>query len=132
MYKSGKSLDEVAKVYKKTRQAVYDVFRSRGYSLRSKIYQPFIILDGRKFAPRKEDGYWRATSGDRKQLHVYVWEKANGKLPPAHGIHHKDLDRSNNELENLECLSIQEISSKHNPHFNQHTTPRKGLLRESK
>ncbi len=30
-----RSIEAVAKVYRKTRQAVYDMFRSRGYKLRS-------------------------------------------------------------------------------------------------
>lgn len=127
MYKMGPegrpcTLEEIGKVYKRTRQAVYDVFRSRGYPLRSKKIRECRIIDGRKFTPRPE-GYWRATLGDRKQLHIYIWEKHNGKMPKGHGIHHKDLDRSNNRISNLECLTIQEISSKHNPHFNQFTSP---------
>jgi|GEM_PF-3505190 len=127
MYRRGpdgkpKSLAEVGNMYRKTRQAIYDVFRTRGYKLRSKPVKPFVIVGGRKFTARN-DGYWRATSGDRKQLHVYVWEKFNGKLPIGCGIHHKDKDRSNNNIANLVCLTVKEISSKHNPHLNQFTSP---------
>lgn len=117
-----RSLEFVAKCYGRSRQAVYDVFRSRGYQLRSKPVKEFVVVDNIKFTPRS-DGYWRATTGDRKQLHVYVWEKHFGKLKPGHGIHHKDLDRSNNSIGNLVCMRIAEISSKHNPHFNQFTSP---------
>jgi hypothetical protein len=31
LYLDGRSLEQIAKMYGKTRQAVYDVFRSRGY-----------------------------------------------------------------------------------------------------
>ncbi len=117
-----KSLAEVGKTYKKTRQAIYDVFKTRGYPLRSRKINKFQYFGDRKFAPTRF-GYWRATEGDRKQMHVFVWESYNGPLPAGHGIHHKDLDRSNNKIENLECLTIEEISSKHNPHFNQFTSP---------
>lgn len=116
------TLEEVGKIYRRSRQAVYDVFKSRGYPLRSKPVKDSVIIDGRKFTPR-HDRYWRATAGDRKQLHVYIWEREFGKLPAGHGIHHKDLDRGNNDLANLECLPIAEISSKHNPHLNQFTSP---------
>lgn len=117
------TVEEVGRVYKKTRQAVFALFKSRGYPLRSKPKKEFQIFDGRKFTPR-HDGYWRATAGDRKQMHVYVWEKANGRLLPAgHGIHHKDLDRANNKIENLVLMTIQEISSKFSPHLNQFTSP---------
>lgn len=42
-----------------------------------------------------------------------IWEKANGPIPlDEHGrsyeIHHIDGDRSNNSLENLVCISIEE------------------------
>lgn len=116
------TLEEIGRVYRRSRQAVYDSFKSRGYVLRSKPVKPFVMIDGRKFTPR-HDAYWRATAGDRKQLHVYIWEKVHGRLPDGHGIHHKDLDRGNNAIENLECLPIAEISSKHNPHLNQFTSP---------
>lgn len=116
------TLEEVGKIYRRSRQAVYDVFKSRGYPLRSKPVKESVIIDGRKFTPR-HDRYWRATAGDRKQLHVYIWEREFGKLPAGHGIHHKDLDRGNNDLANLECLPIAVISSQHNPHLNQFTSP---------
>lgn len=116
------TLEEIGRYYKRSRQAIHDVFKSRGYKLRSKPIKPCVIIDNRKFTPR-DDGYWRATAGDRRQLHVYIWEKKYGKLPAGHGIHHKDLDRGNNSIENLECLPITEISSKHNPHLNQFTSP---------
>lgn len=116
------TLEEVGKIYRRSRQAVYDVFKSRGYPLRSKPVKDSIVIDGRKFTPR-HDRYWRATAGDRKQLHVYIWEREFGKLPAGHGIHHKDLDRGNNDLSNLECLPIAVISSQHNPHLNQFTSP---------
>lgn len=128
MYKMGPegkpcSLEQIGKVYRKSRQAIFELFKTRGYEMRSKPAPVrFVVMDGRKFTPR-HDGYWRATSGDRKQLHVWVWEKSNGKLLAGHGIHHRDLDRANNSIENLECLTIQEISSKYNPHLNQFSSP---------
>ncbi len=117
------SLADVGKAFGKSRQAVYDQFRVRGFKLRSKNFGAVQVFDGRRYMARKNDGYWRATTGNRKQMHVAVWEKANGPLPRGYGVHHKDLDRSNNALENLELLTIEEISSKHNPHLNQFTSP---------
>ena len=40
--------------------------------------------------------------------HRVVWEQANGPIPNAYHIHHKDGDRSNNDLSNLEILSDSE------------------------
>ena len=105
-----KSLAEVGAVYKRSRQAVYDVFKVRGYKLRSKKFKPVVVLDGVRFTTNAQ-GYFRSTKGKRKLMHIFVWEKYNGRLPKKHGIHHKDLDRSNNKISNLECLSIEEIST---------------------
>jgi hypothetical protein len=58
---TGKSLEEVGTVYHKTRQTVYDVFRSRGYKLRSKQLKGLQILDGIRFTETK-GGYLRGTA----------------------------------------------------------------------
>jgi hypothetical protein len=79
------SLADVGKAFGKTRQAVYDQFRVRGFKLRSKSFGAVRVFDGRRYMPRKNDGYWRATTGDRRQMHVAVWEKANGPLPKGYG-----------------------------------------------
>jgi hypothetical protein len=38
------------------------------------------------------------------RLHRDVWADAFGKIPPGCHIHHRDNDRSNNMLWNLECM----------------------------
>lgn len=42
-----------------------------------------------------------------------VWEKEYGKIPKGYEIHHIDGDRSNNDISNLKCVSIDE-------HYNIH------------
>lgn len=39
------------------------------------------------------------------QVHVLVWERANGKRPYGLQIHHIDHDKGNNSLNNLELVS---------------------------
>lgn len=39
------------------------------------------------------------------KVHVLVWEEANGKKPEGYDIHHKDEDKNNFDLSNLELLS---------------------------
>ena len=46
-------------------------------------------------------------------LHVAVWEFHHGPVPEGCHIHHKDGDRGNNQLENLECLDASEHMSLH-------------------
>lgn len=47
-------------------------------------------------------------NGKEIKLHVYIWEKANGSKPTKHDIHHKDEDKSNYNLENLELVTYSE------------------------
>lgn len=47
------------------------------------------------------------------KLHVYVWEKENGEKPKGHDIHHKDFNKGNYEIENLELLSYSDHKKIH-------------------
>lgn len=46
-------------------------------------------------------------------LHREVWKDHNGEIPDGHHIHHKDGDPTNNDIENLECVSPQEHAERH-------------------
>lgn len=37
--------------------------------------------------------------------HVHEWEKVNGPIPAGFDIHHKDFDKQNNDIGNLELVS---------------------------
>lgn len=74
------------------------------------------IVDGYKFKRDKKTGYFLSSSriGEkRKRLHIYVWEKENGIIPIGYEIHHKDHDKSNNEISNLELLTKAEHKQRH-------------------
>ena len=115
-YKDGMSLATIAKLYGCTRQAVYDVFRSRGYPLRSKKFKGLQILDGIRFTLTKGN-HLRGTlpNGHRTLMHWYVWEKAHGRIPDGHCIFHRDRNPQNNALENLELLPKSQMSHIFNP-----------------
>ena len=49
MYETGKSLANIAVVYKRSRQSIYDVFKSRHYSLRSKQLKGRQVVDGHQY-----------------------------------------------------------------------------------
>lgn len=61
---------------------------------------------------------WETSAGYRRKyiklktgyvpLAPYRWEQANGTIPEAHVIRHKDNDPLNCELENLECIPYEE------------------------
>lgn len=60
--------------------------------------KPFIVHEGRKYY--EFNGYHRARDG--RFLHRVLYEQSNGPVPEGHHVHHKDGDRANNALENLE------------------------------
>lgn len=69
-------------------------------------------FDGLSFRKDKRTGYY-LNAKTHKRLHVYVWESVNGPVPSGYCIHHKDFDKSNNEVENLVLLSKKEHAVLH-------------------
>lgn len=48
-----------------------------------------------------------------KRLHREVWKAHNGDIPEGYDVHHKDHDRANNQIENLELMDGSEHNSMH-------------------
>lgn len=70
-------------------------------------------------ANRKDQktGYYLAAKptylGKRERLHVYVWRSFNGDIPAGCHIHHKDENKDNNDISNLECMARHDHLSYH-------------------
>lgn len=76
-------------------------------------------VDGHLFRRDKKTGYFLSASvidgyKKRVRLHVYVWEKVNGKIPKGHHIHHIDRNKQNNEPENLVLMTEEAHRKLHN------------------
>jgi endogenous inhibitor of DNA gyrase (YacG/DUF329 family) len=71
----------------------------------------YIEYDGIRFY-RDKKGYWLSKKASRTaspvRLHIYVWEKYNGKVPKGYHVHHIDHNPDNNEIENLELVEKTE------------------------
>lgn len=68
------------------------------------------IIDGFNFRLYPSEKYfkgWCVVNGIKKKTtaHRYVWEKQNGKIEKGFHVHHKDEDKSNNSIDNLEVIS---------------------------
>lgn len=124
-YESGMSLSQVAKEYGITRQSVYSGFADRGWELRPlpkrKEPQDF---NGNKYTVN-HNGYYRKTYGNRELMHRDVWEFYNEPIPKGWDIHHKDENKANNDINNLECLPKAEHTRLYSPHNNKYTKGRK-------
>lgn len=117
-YKAGKSLSQIATIESKTRQSVHSLFVTQGFQLRPLKRLPFIVYRGVRYTPRKLDGYYRRTDGNRIFLHQQVWIDNFGPIPFGHDIHHRDHDKTNNDPGNLIALSKSDHTKEHQPrHF---------------
>jgi hypothetical protein len=59
----------------------------------------------RKFYLDKSTGYWISSKCPKIRAHRWVWQNVFGKIPSGCHIHHKDGNKSNNSIENLELMS---------------------------
>ena len=91
-------------MYDMTRQAVWERLKRNHVNLRTKKILPFIMYDGLKFT-LSGNGYYRATIRDKYiSLHRYKYQKEIGKIPDDWDVHHIDMDKQNNKIENLQAL----------------------------
>lgn len=72
---------------------------------------PYQEFNGKRFYLYKGESYYTA---HEKRMHVYVWEHYNGAVPDGHHIHHKDENKHNNAIENLELIPGSEHIAAHN------------------
>lgn len=125
LYQQGHSLAQVAEVYGCTRNSIFGLFKYRGWAMRPKAKpKAYVEFNGSKYTVRNH-GYLAKTNGDRTLMHRDVWEFHNGPIPQGWDIHHKDENKQNNELSNLECLPKAEHTRLYSPHNNQYTKGRK-------
>jgi predicted nucleic acid-binding Zn ribbon protein len=60
-----------------------------------------------------ENYYSRGT----KRLHRIVWEYYNGVIQDGYHVHHKDGNKLNNDINNLECLPMEKHISEHSKQY---------------
>lgn len=124
-YSLGMSLSQVGNLFDMTRQSVYSTFQKRGFELRKRPGdRSSIMFNGEKYTLRN-NGYYGKTTGERTLLHRDVWECYNGPIPVGWDIHHKDENKENCDISNLELLPKSEHARLYSPHNNQYTKGRK-------
>ncbi len=120
LYKKGHSCGDIGIMLGATRQAIWSLLKNNGTKLRSKKKLPFIIYDNIKFTVSK-NSYYRSTTRTRHiSLHRYKYEKEVGKIPSGFDIHHIDGNKTNNNIDNLECLSKSDHTRLYSPSHNQY------------
>lgn len=89
----------------------------------------YSYLTKKEIGHLNNDGYYCTTIYDDKgnrftvRHHRIIWEVVNGTIPKGYDIHHKDHNRKNNSISNLELVE----SSKHKRnHFKGENNPMYG------
>ena len=119
-YKKGFSCEAIGQMFSISRQAVWEWLLNNGYTLRKKKILSYIIYRDIKFTPSGH-GYYRATRRKKNiSLHRYKYQCEIGEIPDGYDIHHRDGDRQNNDLKNLECITKADHTRKYSPHCNQY------------
>ena len=67
-----------------------------------------ITYKGAKFRVGNHGYYVGVVNGKTTLLHRLIYEEAHGKVPRGHEVHHKNGNKTDNRLENLEMLSSVE------------------------
>lgn len=106
----GLSIAGVAALYRRTRQSVFSVFRTRGYELRHKPMKGLVKIRGVKFMETK-GGYLRGTLPDGRRVlaHRWLWEKKNGEIPRDMALRFLDGNPKNVNLKNIELVPIEKM-----------------------
>jgi hypothetical protein len=76
----------------------------------------FIEFEGRKYCLSLGGKYYARypwAGPGPTSLHRAIWEHHFGPIPDYHDIHHKDGDRFNNDIANLECVHRGQHHSDH-------------------
>lgn len=68
---------------------------------------------GRKFYQDLKTGYWISTDHPRIRAHRWVWVSIHGIIPKGYHIHHKNENKSDNSINNLELISANRHLSHH-------------------
>lgn len=115
LYTSGLSIAAVAKALKRNPSTIYMHLLVAG-ALRRKVVGPSKSFNGHLYY-RCASGYWRrqekAVGRKTVYLHRAVWQHAHGRIKKGWEIHHKDHDKDNNALSNLECLPAGQHTTYH-------------------
>jgi hypothetical protein len=73
-----------------------------------------VFFNGRKY--NQSGKYFKATSWrkyGKSLLHRDVWTFYNGAIPKGFHIHHKDKNKANNDISNLELKKVGDHASEH-------------------
>lgn len=74
----------------------------------------YVEYNGKRFVKDVKYGYYHAHFGNTtKMLHRVIWEDNFGAIPEGFHVHHKDGNKDNNTIDNLELVDAYSHLSLH-------------------
>lgn len=73
----------------------------------SNCYPKHQYFNGIMFTRDEITNYY-LISYNAQRMHRYVWEFYNGSIPEGKDVHHKDFNRANNNIDNLQMMDAHE------------------------
>jgi predicted XRE-type DNA-binding protein len=94
---------------KRSTMETQEIWKNHPIGYKVSSFGNVIGLRRKKVGYNRKDGY-RSVHMFKKEIliHVLVWETFNGKVPKGYEINHKDMNKGNNRLDNLELTTHQE------------------------
>lgn len=74
---------------------------------------PYQYHFSRQFYEDKKTGYWISSDMPRIRAHRWVWLNAHGSVPKSCHIHHRDGNKGNNDIDNLQMVSYKQHAMLH-------------------
>lgn len=71
-----------------------------------------IFYRGERYT-KNANGYFSSSRGNGKILHRVIWQDNNGSIPDGYVVHHKDENKENNDISNLELKEWGEHTALH-------------------
>lgn len=75
--------------------------------------EKFQYFNGERYTRDEKTGYYLGTHEPRTRMHRAVWQYYNGAIPKGYHIHHKNGNKADNSIENLELMPASAHLSLH-------------------